>query len=156
MSPLAAALRPMRHYADFRGRSTRTELVFFYLLAGLLGLAGRLAAMMAGIDDWWIMGLVSLALLCPSAALAMRRLHDTGRGGWWLLLALPWLAVRLWDERLHRSAPFAFPPPGLGPWIEAPAGLCSLALLILLLWTDEEAPNRYGPNPRYDAPGEPG
>ena len=33
-------------------------------------------------------GLVSLALLLPSLAVAVRRLHDTGRSGWWILLGL--------------------------------------------------------------------
>ena len=44
----------------------------------------------AGRCDGWsaIGGLLALALLLPSLAVGVRRLHDTGRTGWWLLVGL--------------------------------------------------------------------
>jgi uncharacterized membrane protein YhaH (DUF805 family) len=46
----------------------------------------------------WIQAGFLLFLLCPAAALAVRRLHDTGRSGWWLLLGLPALAGNIWES----------------------------------------------------------
>ncbi|QSX29232.1 DUF805 domain-containing protein [Shewanella cyperi] len=71
-------------YADFTGRARRTEywmfvlfyMIFYVLLAGLEYLLGAS----------WIVTLFTLALLLPSLAVGARRLHDTGRSGWWQLL----------------------------------------------------------------------
>jgi uncharacterized membrane protein YhaH (DUF805 family) len=45
-------------------------------------------------------GLANLALLLPSLAVAARRLHDTGRSGWWLLLIfailIGWIILIVW------------------------------------------------------------
>jgi len=70
-------------YADFSGRAVRSEYWWFYLFTLLLGWGGSIA------DSSGVVGmLVELALLLPSSAAGARRLHDTGRSGWWLLIAL--------------------------------------------------------------------
>lgn len=152
---LAWAVLPLRRYAEFGGRSTRTELVAFYLLVMLVLAIGVVSSLFvpvlrsAGIAvvGW----LLLLTLLCPSVALAVRRLHDSGRSGWWALLALPGNALQLFDD--------FYTGPALDPEIAAPladlaglAGLASFGLLVLLLWNDDPEPNRYGPNPRMDPP----
>lgn len=80
-------------YAQFTGRARRTEYWYFALfnliasvvLAVLDGLFGTLnAATGAGL----LSGLYALGVLIPSLAVAVRRLHDTNRTGWWLLIAL--------------------------------------------------------------------
>lgn len=85
------AIRPLMRYATFSGRASRTELGWFTLLAGML-------LVMAQSFDWLLFGSASatrpefftkvgIALLAlPSVALIVRRLHDTDRSGWWLLL----------------------------------------------------------------------
>ena len=158
MSAFETSWLPLKRYADFRGRSTRSELILFSILVFILNFAASfvgIAISFAAVG--WLTVLLMLALATPSLALAARRLHDTGRGGWWLLLGLPNVCFSLWDDYTWFWRPRAVPPDAAAPLaLEIASGLCGLALLILLLWNDEEAPNRYGPNPRYDAPGETG
>lgn len=146
---------PLRRYADFGGRSTRSELIFFYILVVILNVAVSWAALLAGFAAAeWLWALLMLALLVPSLALAVRRLHDTGRGGWWLLLALPSVSLSLFGGYQRYQASMAEPITRMPIALGLPAALSSLALIVLLLWNDEAAPNRYGPNPRYDPPGD--
>lgn len=71
----------LKKYADFSGRATRPEYWWFVLCEVLiLGIASL-------ISDW-LPGLFALALVLPALAVGARRLHDTGRSGWWLLLML--------------------------------------------------------------------
>ncbi|MCZ8235565.1 MAG: DUF805 domain-containing protein [Inhella sp.] len=63
-------------YATFSGRATRAEYWWFFLFTFL----GSLIP---------IVGLIfALAVLIPSIAVAVRRLHDTDRSGWWILIGL--------------------------------------------------------------------
>lgn len=68
-------------YADFNGRASRSEYWWFVLFLVLAGLA---ASMINPI----VSGLFTLGTLLPSTAAATRRLHDTGRSGWWQLIVL--------------------------------------------------------------------
>jgi uncharacterized membrane protein YhaH (DUF805 family) len=98
--------QPIRKYADFSGRARRKEFWLFALLMFLIEIAfmGLLSAVggspMMLVDPalapatgasgtvLMIYGLVLLALLIPSIAVAIRRLHDTNRRGWWILIGL--------------------------------------------------------------------
>ncbi len=149
--PLAWALTPLRRYADFQGRSTRTELVFFYILVcGINIILSFATASLGALAQELILWTLGLALLCPTVALSVRRLHDTGRSGWWLLLEIPVFGVGMWRQYLRDQQPFTFPPL-YPPWfVTWPTMLIALVLLVMLLWKDEEEANRYGPNPRYE------
>jgi uncharacterized membrane protein YhaH (DUF805 family) len=68
-------------YADFTGRATRSEFWWFILFIVIASLA---TSMISSI----LSGLFSLGTLHPSVAAATRRLHDTGRSGWWQLVVL--------------------------------------------------------------------
>lgn len=68
-------------YADFTGRATRSEYWWFILFIVLVSLG---TSMVSNI----LSGLFSLGTLLPSLAAATRRLHDTGRSGWWQLIVL--------------------------------------------------------------------
>jgi len=144
------ALRPLRHYADFRGRSQRTELIAFFALIMAIGAFHSLVPAVASLRAvFWISVALHLALGCPAAALMVRRLHDTGRTGWWALLALPVPAGGLWyDYSILKGRPF--PVPDSADPLRLAAALLSLALLVLLLWADDPEANRYGSNPRHD------
>ena len=63
-------------FADFNGRARRSEYWWFYLFSIIV-------SMVLG----WIpiLGLATLALILPGLAAGSRRLHDTGRSGWWQL-----------------------------------------------------------------------
>ncbi|HEV2817109.1 MAG TPA: DUF805 domain-containing protein [Allosphingosinicella sp.] len=152
-SGFALAWEPLVRYADFSGRSRRSDLLFFYVLTILLNVLIDWAGLLAGLHDYrWLSLAFTLMLLCPWAALAVRRLHDSGRGGWWLLLGLPVLALNLWDDWRRLGDPFALSVQSSLPiLVEIPLALALLALIVLLFWEDEEGPNCYGPNPRYDS-----
>ena len=72
-------------YADFNGRAGRAEYWYFVLFNILVGTAVGLVAMLVG--DWFSY-IYSLALLVPGVAIGVRRLHDIGKSGWWLLISL--------------------------------------------------------------------
>jgi uncharacterized membrane protein YhaH (DUF805 family) len=66
-------------FADFSGRASRSEYWWFALF---LVVTYIVAAMISEVAYW----VVVVVTFLPSLAAAVRRLHDTGRSGWWLLL----------------------------------------------------------------------
>ena len=85
-------LQALRKYATFSGRARRSEywyfflmyLLIFVLLAIVDGITGSFSAK-SGVG--LLSGVFALAMLLPSLAVGVRRLHDIGRSGWWLLIA---------------------------------------------------------------------
>ena len=98
--------QPIRKYADFSGRARRTEFWLFALLlflievvfmalisavggqALIVGYPASASVPMSGslVAVILIHFAVTLALLVPSLAVTFRRLHDTNRKGWWILI----------------------------------------------------------------------
>ncbi|MDT7834136.1 DUF805 domain-containing protein [Aquabacterium sp. OR-4] len=83
----------LQRYAVFHGRAARREYGFFllfYLLisAFLTAIDGITGQLDASTGMGLFSSLFSLAVLLPALGVAVRRLHDTGRSGWWLLLGL--------------------------------------------------------------------
>ena len=81
-------LKVLREYATFSGRARRKEYWMFFLINflvtiglaivdGILGLGGTLGILSL---------LYALAVVIPGLAVTVRRLHDTGRSGWWFLV----------------------------------------------------------------------
>lgn len=88
-----AILLALRNYVNFRGRSSRAAFWYFVLANILLGLVtGMLDNALWGQGHWdapqHLTNIASLLLLLPLITLAVRRLHDVNRSGWWLLLVL--------------------------------------------------------------------
>ncbi len=111
-------------YAEFSGRSTRAEYWWWSLFYVLV-------AVVAGIINNFIFGptnylglLVWVAFIIPSIAIAVRRSHDIGKSGWWVLWQFFawWLII-----------------PGLIMW------------LLLRIRQGDNGPNQYGPDPRDDS-----
>ena len=114
-----------RKYADFQGRASRAEYWWF----ALFSLVVPVVAFNSGprFPGLLVTGVVVMLLTAvPHLAVTVRRLHDTGRSGWWLLLG-----------PVGRI-------PGVG-WI------ASLVLLWFLIQRGDAGGNRYGPNPVPDA-----
>lgn len=84
------------NYATFRGRSRRSEywwIQLFLVLTNLAVAAVDLALMNGDIDRFiangggGIVGLIwILVTIVPALAVLVRRLHDTGKSGWWVLI----------------------------------------------------------------------
>jgi uncharacterized membrane protein YhaH (DUF805 family) len=77
----------LQRYAQFVGRAGRAEFWWFFLatfiVSAVLNIFGRASVVFV------VLGVIySLAVLIPSIAVGVRRLHDTGRSGWWILIGL--------------------------------------------------------------------
>ena len=81
-------------YADFNGRARRSEYWYFVLFNFVISLAVGFVAGLIGFN--WLSYIYSLALLVPSIAIGVRRLHDIGKSGWWLLISLVPLIGGIW------------------------------------------------------------
>ena len=102
-------LMPLRRYAQFSGRSRRKEywmfvlfvligLLIFTIHDSLLGLGGAIERYTTVTDTGAAAGVASsgglltflfaVAMLVPSLSVAVRRLHDIDKSGWWLLIGL--------------------------------------------------------------------
>ena len=139
MTPVEAVRTCLfRKYFDFRGRAPRPEYWWFFLFSVLVE---RLANQF---DIRVVSILLSAGLFLPSMAVAVRRLHDTGRSGWWLLLWAPGRVFALLADYLEWAG-----------WI---ANLILLVVVsipgLVFLWfmvqKGDAWENRYGPNPAPD------
>jgi uncharacterized membrane protein YhaH (DUF805 family) len=167
---------PLKRYADFSGRSRRMEFwmwVLFQFLLGcgfviaFLGLLGS-AAFSGNLDSpeqafaaggaaiglivLWV--LVILAFFIPNLAVTVRRLHDTDRSGWWIMLYWgPYLASLFVTPALTGAA-----LSGGGGNLETMMGaslafsglqlIGSLVLLVFLFIDGTPGQNRFGPDPK--------
>ncbi|WP_421339979.1 DUF805 domain-containing protein [Aeromonas veronii] len=78
----------LKQYAVFSGRARRTEYWMFVLCNVIVMLLLGMVDKLIGGDNELISSIYSLAVLLPSLGVAARRLHDTDRSAWWLLLGL--------------------------------------------------------------------
>ena len=168
-------LMPLRRYADFSGRSRRMEFwmwqVFkcivgiviwgiFFAVAGSALLSGDPTAIVAvggaALIVWLVAMIFGLVIIIPDIAVAVRRLHDTNRSGWWLLApVVPYLVMVF-------SAVGAGMMGGKGGMAAgglvaiiamiAFLGVCIL-LLVFYFMEGTRGPNRYGPDPKAPDPG---
>jgi uncharacterized membrane protein YhaH (DUF805 family) len=88
-------LEALGKYAVFAGRSRRSEYWYFVLFSCLIAIAlaaaGLLVAKVTGGPPTlaeYLVDFFSLLVLIPSLAVSVRRLHDVGMSGWWVLLNL--------------------------------------------------------------------
>jgi uncharacterized membrane protein YhaH (DUF805 family) len=79
-------LEVLKKYAVFSGRARRKEYWMYFLFNIIIGIC--IAIVDAVVHVGFLQLIYSLALLIPSLAVAVRRLHDTGKSGWWLLIGL--------------------------------------------------------------------
>ncbi|TRW50380.1 DUF805 domain-containing protein [Aliidiomarina halalkaliphila] len=84
-------LEVFRKYTVFTGRSRRAEYWWFILINMIIAfILGFIDGFSGTFNEQFGLGLLSgiymLVILIPSIAVAIRRLHDTGRSGWWMLI----------------------------------------------------------------------
>ncbi|MEY2194039.1 DUF805 domain-containing protein [Neobacillus sp. BF23-41] len=80
-------LKVLKQYVGFSGRARRKEYWMFYLFNAIAMIVLTVLDRVLGTDPF-LHGLYSLAVLLPGLAVTFRRLHDTGRSGAWILIAL--------------------------------------------------------------------
>jgi uncharacterized membrane protein YhaH (DUF805 family) len=80
-------LQALRKYADFSGRAQRAEYWIPVLINVIAAFALLFLDRAIGAKNI-LYGLFLLAWICPGIALGVRRLHDIGRSGWWMLINL--------------------------------------------------------------------
>ncbi len=94
-----------KKYADFNGRASRAEYWWWALFCFIVGAA-------CGSTNQWAGGVIQLALLVPSLAVAWRRLHDMGRaGGYWFICLIPlvgWIFLIIWLVKPSEPMPNRF------------------------------------------------
>ncbi len=146
-------------YATFSGRARRSEFWFWYLFTVIVNLCLT-----------WIpfASLLTLALILPSLAVSVRRLHDTGRSGWWILLsivpsiiAIGILIAMIGSTFFSIASGGSYNADELANSLGANIGLlvtyflsliatviCSIIFIILLCQDSKAGENKYGPNPK--------
>ncbi|GAB2641002.1 DUF805 domain-containing protein [Kribbella swartbergensis] len=125
----------LKKYAVFSGRARRKEywmfVLFNVIISIILGIIDRIIGTDFGNNsgNGWLSTIYSLAVLVPSIAVGIRRMHDTNRSGWWVLINLVpcigwiWFIVLAAQEgtagdNQHGPDPKAaerFGQPGAGP-----------------------------------------
>ena len=88
----------MRKYITFSGRATRSEFWWFYFFTVLVNFAASFVGNLIFMSTYniffiYLSTITSLILLLPSLAVAVRRLHDVGRSGWWILIAFSVIGI---------------------------------------------------------------
>lgn len=145
-------LMPLRRYAEFSGRSRRKEYWMYILLLiivtlvvsfveGLLGLNGMIGGLYGPVS-----ALLVLGTLIPSLAVGIRRLHDTNRTGWWMLVGIvPYVAsaALLYSGNLVLAGTLGFVALG-----------AAILLLVFMVLEGTKGPNRFGPDPKGEDYGE--
>ncbi len=106
-----------RHYADFKGRATRQQFWMFVLFYLIIAIVLNIVDALIGLP--LLSTIFSLAMLIPSWAYGARRLHDTGRSGWWqLIILVPVLGFILlivfWAQASHGDNQYGSAPDHLG------------------------------------------
>jgi uncharacterized membrane protein YhaH (DUF805 family) len=154
---------PLKRYAEFSGRSRRMEywmfalfifvmwIVLFTLFMVMVGSAilsagggsagGLFAAGGTAMILMLFMLVVWLALLIPSLAVGVRRLHDTERSGWWLG---GYILLAIVANVLRAETGSA----GLGALLSIATLIYAIALLVFFCLDGTRGPNRYGPDPK--------
>ncbi len=75
----------LKQYAVFSGRSRRKEYWFFTLFNLIISMGLSFIEGLLGMPAV-LTGIYALGVILPSIAVAIRRLHDIGKSGWWLLI----------------------------------------------------------------------
>jgi len=165
---------PLKRYAEFSGRSRRKEYWMWVLfvvittlvlmfLDSVLGLGGRATSTStygpggvgygANMHGGVLTSLFSLAILIPAIAVAVRRLHDTNRSGWWILMpALPYIAgiILLLVGAMSLSGSLAM----IGGGLCFVGFICAIVLLVWYCLPGTKGPNDYGDDPLGNTPEE--
>ncbi|MDR1554344.1 MAG: DUF805 domain-containing protein [Prevotellaceae bacterium] len=141
--------KALRHYADFSGRASRKEYWMFFLFYVASVFAVALVGVLIGtaikvyIPQYYariLLMFYMIAVTVPFLALSVRRLHDSGKSGWWMLLGLFQVLNAFVNGLPHDDETSKT----IAQILAVAAGIC---ILIFMLLPGREGKNRYGANP---------
>ena len=94
-------LQVLKKYAEFNGRARRKEYWIFALFNAIFLILAAIidngvGTTMAGLPYGLFYSVYALGVIIPSLAVGVRRLHDTGKSGWFLLIALIPIVGGIW------------------------------------------------------------
>ena len=170
LEPVNAVTRCFKKFFDFKGQARRSEFWWYVLFTVIVSWAFSFLGAFSMVFTF-IGLLVSLVLLIPQISAMTRRLHDTGRSGWWVLgvygcvlvvygafasMLLPHASALMGegdDMALAMIVVDAIQESPGAMGVAAIAGMCSVILGIITLvfciqdsnWNE----NKYGPSPKY-------
>ena len=124
-------------YANFSGRASRSEFWFFYLFNLICYAILFLLVFSVGFEFFWVFAIFIFAMILPSIAVLVRRLHDVNKSGWFFLLPLPFDIVGRLSERSNEIVSLIFVIISLGIYIY---------LLVLYCTDGDKKNNRFGKN----------
>ena len=159
MTPVDWEKRPLQKYADFTGRAPRAEYWWYALAIVVASIVLGIVEGILGIHNMIfysygpLTALLFLGTIVPSIAVAVRRLHDTGRPGWWVLLPIvPYaLAIVLGGPAIMAGGLAA--GLGIAALFLFVGFICALVLLVFMVLPSAPGDNRYGPNPYGEGAG---
>jgi uncharacterized membrane protein YhaH (DUF805 family) len=112
----------IKKYAVFNGRAARPEYWWFLLISVIIAAVLNLVFSAIGGRSNIVSDLYSLAVLLPSLGVGIRRLHDTNRSGWWILISIVpfvgWIVLIILYALASDPGPNRY---GAGP--DQPAGM---------------------------------
>lgn len=107
-------LKVLKQYFDFDGRARRKEYWMFFLINIIISYGIQEIGVFLNSDGLLIAGSVySLAVLIPGIAVGVRRIHDGGKNGWYLLIPI-YNIVLLATEGEHGPNEYGENPKGMG------------------------------------------
>lgn len=159
----------LKKYADFSGRARRSEYWFFYLFYILVVVVASFVFVILGLLGMpKIIGtfgnlVVTLGFILPQYAVMFRRLHDTGRSGWWiggyllfgLVVAAQVVFVALdYVQYGGMGMMCEFVTENVGAFVGllltgGIAVVWNIALIVLCVLDSKPEANKYGPSPKY-------
>lgn len=80
-------LKALKNYVGFEGRAQRMEYWMFTLFNAIIAMVLSLLVYVSEFL-YFLVVIYYVAVLLPSLAVTVRRLHDTGKSGWWILISL--------------------------------------------------------------------
>ena len=103
-----------QNYCNFSGRSSRSEYWWYVLFTAIISCGVSLIFSGNQTTMSIISGIVNLVLLLPGLGLCVRRLHDTNRSGWWILIGfipvVGWILLIVWFCQDRQRGPNQYGP----------------------------------------------
>ncbi|MCC5992687.1 MAG: DUF805 domain-containing protein [Rhodobacteraceae bacterium] len=161
MKPSQAVASAFRNSLQFSGRSRRPDYWWFFVFVfGGAFLLGLIELALGRATGGWLVRGFQIIIFVPFLAVGWRRLQDTGRPGWWLLVpsAIVIISTFVSGSVLRMLAGIVIP--GFAPSVGMTAGQGLVAVLslvqvmagLVLVWwmsrPSQHGPNAYGPEPR--------